>query len=180
MLDGDWSSDVCSSDLSVTNCTFFENSAYYSGGGIDNNSSSPTVTNCTFFGNQAANDGGAIRNTDSSPTVINCILWADLGKSGYDEIFDNNSTPTVTYSDVMNGYTGTGNINSIPLFVDAANGDLRLSDGSPCKDAGNNAAIPDDLADLDGDGIIDEQTPYDLDYEIRVSNTVVDMGAYEF
>jgi hypothetical protein len=58
------------------------------------------------------------------------------------------------------------------LFVDAANGDFRLADGSPCIDAGTNAApgLPDydfegDDRILDGDGD---------------GTAIVDMGVDEF
>ena len=50
---------------------------------------------------------------------------------------------------------------------------------------GNNSLIPDDLADLDGDLITAEPTPFDLDGNDRVVDgdndrtATVDMGAYE-
>jgi hypothetical protein len=89
----------------------------------------------------------------------------------------------------------SGNINADPLFVDAPNGDYHLLSGSPCVDAGDNGFIEHDDFDLDGDGIVFEPLPYDLDYGWRVEddpNTpdtgnggpygdyVVDMGAYEW
>ena len=91
------------------------------------------------------------------PRLINCILWDDSP----DEI--SGGTPDITYSDVMGGWIGTGNINADPLFADV---DLRLSAGSPCIDAGDNSAVP--------PGVIT-----DLDGYPRIVNDVVDMGAYE-
>jgi hypothetical protein len=99
--------------------------------------------------------------------------------------------PFVTYSDVAGGCTTatyctsdeTGNIDADPLFVnadpDAGEIDLRLQDGSPCIDTGSNAALPADVADLDGDGDTDEPVPLDLDGNPRVVGASVDMGAYE-
>jgi len=97
---------------------------------------------------------------NSSPMVANCILWSDSP----DEIFDEpGSSTTVTYSDVQGGWPGTGNIDADPLFADA---DGRLLDGSPCIDAGNDAAVPPSvITDLDGNP--------------RIQGECVDMGAFE-
>ena len=159
---------MCNEDLSnstVTQCTFSGNTTDDYGGAMYNYQSSPTVTQCTFSGNTADDQGGAMVNDNqSSPTVTNCILWNDTP----DEIFneDFNSVPTVTYSDVQGGYAGTGNIDDDPVFVDAAGGNLRLSAGSPCIDAGDNVAVPPGLTT-------------DLDGKPRISHGTVDMGAYE-
>ena len=47
-----------------------------------------------------------------------------------------------------------GNIDADPLFADAAGGDYSLLAGSPCIDSGDNALLPPDVADLDGDGTV--------------------------
>ncbi|MHC4184553.1 MAG: hypothetical protein ACYSR4_01295, partial [Planctomycetota bacterium] len=161
--------------------------------------SSPTVTNCTFSGNSADffGYGGGIDNYDnSSPTVSNCILWGDEPDEIYDD-FD--CFTTVNYSDVEGGWFGAGgnNIDADPYFVDDSNPDpnlwnLRLTDGSPCIDAGDNSSVPADTSDLDGDGNSVEPTPFDLNGLARFIDDlctgdsgngtppIVDMGAYEF
>jgi len=171
----------------LTNCTFSGNSAGYGGGGMCNDSnSSPMLTNCTFSGN-AAEYGGGIYNLSASPTLNNCILWGNSAPSG-PEIFDFLSTPTVTYSDITGGYTGTGNIDADPLFVDAngpddiigtTDDDLRLSFGSPCIDAGDNTAVPLGVTtDLDGKArFIDGPLTIDTG---NGTPPIVDMGAYEY
>ncbi|MCK4654592.1 MAG: hypothetical protein KAU01_09100, partial [Candidatus Cloacimonetes bacterium] len=63
---------------------------------------------------------------------------------------------TATYSDIEDGWTGTGNINSDPMFVNPGSGDYHLQSTSPCIDAG------------------DPASPLDPD------STVADMGAYYF
>ena len=68
----------------------------------------------------------------------------------------------MSYSDIEGGWTGTGNIDADPLFVDATSGDYRLGVGSPCIDKGTSAGAPD--TDIDG-------TPRD---------SAPDMGAYEW
>ena len=76
-------------------------------------------------------------------------------------------------------FGGVGNIGLDPLFVAPASDDFRLSLGSPCIDAGSDAAVPPDSGDLDGDANVLEQTPHDLDGLTRIVNKAVDMGAYE-
>jgi predicted outer membrane repeat protein len=79
-----------SSNPSVRNCTFSDNSGVH-GGAIYNDSRSygvisSTLSNCTFSGNSAASEGGAIYYHGtitgvSSPTLSNCTF---LGNSAVD------------------------------------------------------------------------------------------------
>jgi len=177
-----------SSSPTVTNCIFNGNSAAKKGGGmlniggLENYVARPNVTNCIFIGNMAGTNGGGMINwVNSSPTVTNCILRGDTP----DEIFNDGGIATVTYSDVEGGYSGTGNIDADPNFVDANNPDpelvnLRLMAVSPCIDAGDSTAVPSGIfVDLDGNprGLDDPATP---DTGISVLGVTVDMGAYEF
>jgi len=160
----------------ITNSTFSGNTVYLNGGGMSNYySSSPTVTNCTFSGNTANNIGGGMHNSySSSPTVTNCILWGD----STNEISNYTSTPSVNYSDIQGGYTGTGNIDADPMFVDEANGDLHLKPLSPCIDAGDNSASALPATDIDGDDRrIDHPTVPDTG---NGTPPIVDMGADEY
>ena len=163
------------SSPTVTNCTLSGNSALYGGGMHNEDYCSPIVTNCTFSGNFAESDGGGIYNQyNSSPTVTNCILWGDSP----DEIFNLEASPSVTYSDIQGGYTGTGNISADPLFVNWANGDFHLRQGSPCIDAGDNLAPALPTTDIDGDGRqIDDPMVPDTG---SGAPPIVDMGADEF
>jgi hypothetical protein len=88
-----------------------------------------------------------------------------------------------------------GNIGADPVFVDSDNGDYRLIPGSPCIDAGDNTAVPADMADLDEDDDYSERTPSDLDGSMRFVDIsppggvgvvdpcgyydIVDMGVFE-
>jgi hypothetical protein len=163
-----------SSDATIANCTFIANVATLSvGGGMSNYDCSPTVANCTFSGNWAVENGGGMNNgSNASPTVTNCILWGNVpnGIGG---------AAAVTYSDVQGTYPGTGNIDADPLFVDPGNGDFRLSLGSPCIDAGDNAAVPEDITtDLDGNPrFVDDPNTEDTGYG---DPPLVDMGAFEY
>jgi len=168
------------------------------GGGMANYSSSnPTLANVTFSGNTAT-CGGGMTNWSSSPRLANCILWGNSDSGGADQsaqIHIGDASPiTVTYSLVQGGvYTGTGNISADPQFVrdpdpgdgdwttlaDNDYGDLRLQPSSPTIDAGDNAALPADVTDLDDDGNTTEPIPLDLAGDPRILGSRVDMGAYE-
>jgi PKD repeat protein len=156
--------------MTLTNVVFSGNSALGDegmGGGM-NNLGNATLTNVTFNGNSAA-FGPAIYVSDEpgSTVVQNSILWGNTGTTEEPEIWGSDEGAAVTYSDVQGGWTGEGNIDAEPSFVDAASGDLHLQAGSPAVDSGNQTLLP--------AGIIT-----DLDGNTRVVGADVDMGAYEF
>jgi hypothetical protein len=186
-----------SSNPTLTNVAFIGNVAYNGASGMFNlQNSSPTLTNVIFSGNNSnfgamenmfgcnsiltnvtfSGNIGNVRgmlNTSSNPTLTNVIIWSS---SGTISIANTSSSPTVTYSNIQDGYSGTGNINSDPLFVDADGPDnivgtlddnLRLQSGSPSINTGNNAAVPTGVTT-------------DLEGKPRIQNGTVDMGAYEF
>ena len=143
-----------SSSPSITNCAISGNSASSNGGGIYCYYSSPSITNCTISGNTASSNGGGIYCQSSSPSITNSILYFD---SPY-EIY---GSPTVTYSDIMGGYEGEGNIDKLPSFI--GGGDYHLEGDSPCIDAGTSEGAPD----------------IDIDGELRPQGAGYDMGADE-
>ncbi len=188
----------------VANCKFFGNSAgsmpgIYGYGGAMYIVSSTEVNCCTLSANYAGDVGGGIYIEGGAPTVANCILWSDNALNTADEIWDSSGMLVVSYSNVDGGWPGEGegNIDLDPMFADAPYGDLRLLAGSPCIDAGNNLALPADVADLDSDGDTDEPIPLDLAGNPRFMDDpnspdcwqapltcgpppIADMGAYEF
>ncbi|MDP7436743.1 MAG: DUF1565 domain-containing protein, partial [Candidatus Marinimicrobia bacterium] len=107
-----------------------------------NNDAIATMYNLTIYGNTT----GIYDNSTGTVSAVNSILWNNTAETY--------GTPTITYSDVEDGYTGTGNIDSDPDFVAAENGDFNLQITSPCIDAG------------------DSTYAYDSD------STVTDMGAF--
>ncbi len=163
----------------LVNCIFWNNTAVVEGGGaIHNlNSSFPSFINCSFSKNRALNSccGSAILSREGSHvTLTNCILWDNIGSNGpVQEIYNFEPADDIVNNSILRPglFSGTGNSNADPLFVNADNGDLRLRSCSPAIDAGNNATV---------------SATTDLDSNTRISNAtnlvsaIVDKGAYEF
>ncbi len=144
----------------LINCIFSGNTADHDGAGIYNFASSLALTNCTFSGNAANNNAGGIYSHGSSLVVTNCILWGNTPDEIHEE---GSSTSEVRYSDVQGGFSGVGNINSDPLFINAPD-DLRVESTSPCVDAGMAMDAP--ACDIRG--------------VARPQQSGYDMGAYEY
>ncbi|MEW5802571.1 MAG: right-handed parallel beta-helix repeat-containing protein [bacterium] len=155
----------------ILNCIIMENSSGSIGGGIGcSNASSPEIIHCTITKNSAAAAGGGLGcDAGASPVVTNCILWGDLAMR--EIAIADTGNPAITYSDVLGGYPGEGNINADPLFVDPAEGDYHLQAASPCIDTGTNDET---LEKRDKDGV---PRPQDGDGD---GVATCDMGAYEF
>ncbi len=204
----------------LSNCLFSGNTAKVDGGAIAVWAySHATLSNCTIIANESGGLGGGIfvgaypngNELVSIATVSNCILWGNsdgrgTGESAQLHLSDGSShfEAYVDYSCVQGlsgSLGGVGNIGDDPLFVDASGADgisgtaddnLRLLPGSPCIDAGNNWAVPQDTLDLDNDSNSRELVPFDLAGNPRFVHVpvsvhpgcgvpaVVDMGAYEF
>jgi parallel beta-helix repeat protein len=181
---------ICSPIL--INCILTGNSASSYGGGMFNFDSNPTMVNCTLSGNSAVY-GGGMDSYDSLPAITNCILWDNTSPNGAQLAVGAGSILTINNCDVQGGEAGirvtsdgtinwgAGNIDAIPGFADpdgldnilgTLDDDLRLMAGSPCIDAGDNAALPASVAtDLDGRQRIIDGNNDDI--------PTVDMGAYE-
>lgn len=170
-----------------------EGGAIYVAGGEFTNGSAH-VDNCTIARN-FANDGVSVfadtaAATPANVRIRNSILWHEP-PTGPATLADAGSAVVVQFSCVLGGPTGNGNIDTDPMFVDSVGGNLRLLAGSPCNDAGENAILPADYCDLDGDGNLVEVLPIDKDGGRRIADDLlapntglgtppVDMGAYEY
>lgn len=144
----------------ISNCLIYHNSDGVAVcGGL--------ITNCAIVDNISL---GVFSPESGVTRITNCIIWGN-GWKQIEEDYEHR--PVITHSCVQGGHVGEGNTDKDPLFVDAANGDYRLREGSPCIDTGRNTwPVPMPATDLggnfrqidgNGDGI-----------------AVVDMGAYEY
>jgi predicted outer membrane repeat protein len=107
----------------MTNCLFFNNQvnagAFVGLGGAirKENPSALNIVNCTFASNEAnysgGSRGGAIDGNDSQTILTNCILYGNRA----DVESQLNTTSVVSYSDIQDGYTGTGNVSDDPAFA---------------------------------------------------------------
>ncbi len=81
----------------ISNCTFVGNAAFWGGGGMYNSEGSPALTNCTFIGNLAGWIGGGLDNAvSSSPTITNCTFSGNLSRGFGGGMINHYSSPTVT------------------------------------------------------------------------------------
>ena len=164
------------------NCLFYGNKAG-DDGAVVTLSGAIEFINCTFADNEATmRRGGAVFDNRGDAIIRNCILWNNQARISVTKAIYNKATigrTGVRYSNVEGGWSGTGNINADPLFVDVLNGDYRLQDGSPCRDVGHDAFLPADSADLNRNGNTTEALPMALGLRSRVTGNAVDMGAYE-
>lgn len=133
------------------------------------------VTNATIVFNASTSGGAGVHVVGGgSLEMTNSILGASAGSDvgGPGDI-------DIRFSSVQDGFTGRGNITDLPLFVDVSTLDYRLSDVSPCIDAGDSTvgfAPPSDIAG-DPRSVDDPMTD---DTGIASIARVIDMGAFEF
>jgi hypothetical protein len=165
--------------ITLTNNTFVSN-AGFAGNALIYSTSDTAITNIynnIFWGNSSfgggddlllGNDGD--QNGTGSP--VNLFNNDFSGNAVFDEASDSNpgngilESEDLWISDVNdNNYSHGSNIQQDPLFVDEANGDFHLQEGSPCIDAGENNAPDIPTTDFEGDP--------------RIINGTVDMGADE-
>jgi len=152
------------SQPSLYNVDIHDNSADQCGGVYCHNSI-VFITNATICHNSSVmhhNSSGIYSVYMANVYVTNCIIWDNWPAEIQTNI---GGSITITYSDIKDGWSGTGNIDSDPLFADPQNGDFHLTwanfpipdlTKSPCIDTG------------------DPSSPVDPD------GTRADMGAYYF
>jgi len=185
----------------LVNCVFSGNSAGQRGGAIymESGSFGGTLSGLSINGNTTGWEAGGlfINNNGTTHTYIsNSIVWGNNAQQVLTW-----GTVQVSYSLVQGGLAGGTNISSAdPQFVDVDGVDdvlgtpddnLGLQDTSPAIDAGNNAAVPLDAADLDDDFDTTEVLSMDISFNARFADMpaitdtgsgsapIVDLGAYE-
>ncbi|MDP3149936.1 MAG: FISUMP domain-containing protein [Ignavibacteria bacterium] len=146
----------------VINCLIYGNYGNDNGGGINTaGGSSPTIINSTIVKNDSYHQTNSGIYAISGGTVINSIV---RDNTGIDATIAQGTT-SVTYSNIDGGFTGTGNIDVDPLFVDGSNNNYHLSGTSPCIGAATSTNAP--SKDIEGNP------------RPNPSGSNPDMGAYE-
>ena len=199
-------------EITVTRSTFVGNSADFAGG-IYNNQGTVTLVNSVLAANSAAREGGAVFNHRGTMAIVSSTVAGNYAEDEGGGILNNDASLTLTNSIVANNVAGTGAdiagqmtpesqfnlVGADPMFLrtpgpgpdgrwgsaDDDFGELALLPDSPAIDAGNNALLPADAFDLDGDGDTAERLPIGMAGNPRVmagraaGSETVDMGAFE-
>ncbi|MEP4807166.1 MAG: right-handed parallel beta-helix repeat-containing protein, partial [Luteolibacter sp.] len=174
------------------------NLATNGGGGLYFNGGAPLIVNASISGNRASSSGGGLAlDNDSAPVLRNALVWnnaigganttTDPSSSvhiysqpigGSDAEFHNSLVENFDNAglvgldpDSSNNLNGNASGND-PVFVSPPDasfaptiaGDFRLSTGSPVIDMGENTA---------------NTSIYDIAGNIRIQNSVIDLGAHE-
>lgn len=171
----------------ASNYSRYSDSSYTAHGCSLGSQASVDFINCTFVDTSSAGGIGLSVRRGGVVNVLNTIFWgtgtrpisivtaAELGstvsvnycniENGIDSIFISDSISTLLF--------GEGNISEDPLFTDFRNGDLHLTDSSPCLGAGMNA--------LEIEGQLFEAPDRDMEGVVRPSpqNSQSDIGAFE-
>ena len=136
--------------VDLIGCVVAGNWAWASGGAtLVDWSGSMRFENCTVTGNSSTNffghQGGIGMANYGTVEVHNSIVWGNSGTQigSFSSPYDVGTHADATYSDIQGGFTGTGNLDADPQFVDAGVGSYHLSEGSPCIDAGDPLSAPD-------------------------------------
>lgn len=171
---------------SITNTLFANNTSEHFGGGFAVMNSSPLISNLTVVNNHSigVNCGGIFFYQHSSPVLWNCIVYGNTNEIPLEEPVQ---MWVWTYDDYAPEFHnclvqyGLENISSHeiirvyedcmegdPLFANPEDENFRLSNGSPCINAGSLETPVEILNSLDLDG------------HQRVSDNRIDIGAYEY
>ena len=126
------------------------------------------IINNTIAKNHSTATGGRTYIRTATVIVIDNIVWGNTAASSPQIKALSLGTALATYNDVEGGYTGAGNLNSLPFFTDTLG--FYLTDIiSPCIDAGDSSIIYNDVEDISNPGFA--QLP-------SLGTIRNDMGAY--
>ena len=168
-----------------SNCNIHDNGSSGYGGGVYDNGNS-IFRNCNIVNNNSydgSSDVGRGVYLSNSSSYSNCIIWGNGASSENIYVYNDRyynygyygyslDTTSFTFCAIESGRTGEGNI-TLPSGNDDASGvafedpndnDYHLTAASVCIGTGSNAAVVDSL---------------DLEGNIRIYDSVVDMGVYE-
>jgi len=136
-------------------CFNSQSSTYQAGASIWANnvkaSTTRIIENNTIIHNSSTNGtAGILSNYYSNLILRNNIVWGNTSPGGTQIFATGGGIVTVSYCDVQEGYTGTGNLSTYPQFADT---NYILASGSPCIDAGDSSSVYNDPADSVNPGL---------------------------
>ncbi len=105
-----------------------------------------TMVNNTIVYNSTQTNGGGICTLYPGSTISgrnNIIFYNTSSDNTQYSSIGGGGASTLTYSCISQDMSGIGNIMDEPMFVNAAEDDFHLQDGSPCIDAGDPASPSD-------------------------------------
>jgi hypothetical protein len=158
LVTNSYSSGGGASSSILSSCVIIGNTASGTTQASGAGASGCTLYNCTLVGNETI--APTKEAAASYCRLTNCIVYFNTTGGGL-----NHANSTLAYCCSIPLVSGPGNISAEPQFVDLGGGNLHLSPGSPCADAGYSAAV---------------QIATDLDGTPRLQGGAVDLGAYEF
>lgn len=133
-----------------TNSLFYNNTSHHNGGvAVVSTGGSGTAlvnwVNSTLTANSAADNGGAVYSDQGTPVFRNSILWNNTLTSSFNQVAGSgaqfqssliqNSGGSINWDSTLGTDSGS-NLDTTPLFVNAASNDFRLKTCSPAVDAG--------------------------------------------
>lgn len=150
----------------VSHSLFAFNTSDIAGAGMSNTTSTVSLRHCAVVGNTASISAGGVYNfSGTDMDMTGCLLWGNMTDGDPVESSQvttvGTSTIQVTYSNIegLDTLVGPGNISADPLFVDGVGGDMHLTAGSPCVNAGHPGLDAADERDIDGEprlaGVVD-------------------------
>ncbi|MEE9554387.1 MAG: T9SS type A sorting domain-containing protein [candidate division Zixibacteria bacterium] len=141
----------------IRNCLIVNNNSTgsgwnRSGAGIHAQNADISIENSTISNNISEDPGAGLHCANAYATITNSIFWnnhpSEITAFG-------GSSVQISFSDIMGGWQGNGNISADPFFRDPGIGDFHLMSvecgdpyDSPCIDAGSPVII-DSLLDCD-------------------------------
>lgn len=180
-------------EMSISNSTVSENSANaveksasYCGG--IHNIGNLYIWNCTIVNNTAGTAAGGIILEQGMLQMANSIV-ANNNSVFYNDFYKTSTNNQFLGNNIIEdgSFTGTGILNVDPKLGPLANNGgstltHALLKGSPAIDAGANHFTGLDDFDMDGDGVFDENLPFDQRGPgfLRVYNNTIDLGALEY
>ena len=124
--------------LIYNNTAFYEHHGYsmqtYTGGVVAVNNSILNLDKISFHGNSGSLDNGSALHlyNNSNATVTNSIFWNDSLPEQVIGLVD------ISFSNIIGGWEGEGNIDADPLFCNPDSSDFTLAENSPCVGTGQN------------------------------------------